>query len=218
MIDDLVHLVAQLELAGQASPSDALEDAERLGDGAEVVSADGAAPAPVASEESVATLGWHVIGSVFRERVSCPVCDHVYEADDDSVEIPACPECGTSDTWEAHQGPAFRRLVAEIDGCASLAALAAPGKCLYAQALSHDQAGVAWSHYRLRKAALERALTLGAAARQLVAQVERASSLALPRLGATLYRLQHAGTAPIAPREWRRIWEAYQVRKLARPA
>ncbi len=32
----------------------------------------------------------------------------------------------------------FRALVAEIDGCASLAALGAVGKRLYALALSHD--------------------------------------------------------------------------------
>jgi hypothetical protein len=218
VIDDLVHLVAQLELIGQASSSDALEDAERFGDGVELVSTDGVAPALAATDESVATLGWHTIGCVYSERVGCPGCGHVYEADDDAVEIPACPECGTPDTWEARQGPAFRQLIAEIDGCVSLAELAALGKRLYAQALSHDQAGVIWSRYRLRKSALERALTLGAPARALVARVERAGALALPRLGAQLYRLQHASATPIAPPEWRRIWQAYQARRLARPA
>lgn len=119
-----------------------------------------------------------------------------------------------ANTWEARQGAAFRALVAEIDCCASLAELAALGKRLYALALSHDQAGVAWSHYRLRKAALETAVALGAPARALVAQVERVPARALPRLGARLYRLQHGrAAAPITVVEWRGIWQAYRARK-----
>jgi hypothetical protein len=86
------------------------------------------------------------------------------------------------------------------------------GKRLYALALPHDQAGVAWSHYQLRKAALEAAITLGAAARALMARIEAAPERALPRLGAELYRTQRAGAA-ITPAEWRRVWGAYRARR-----
>jgi hypothetical protein len=132
---------------------------------------------------------------------------------DESAEIPECPECCTPNTWEARQGAGFRALVAEIDRCAALAELAGLGKRLYALALSHDQAGVAWSHYRLRKAALEAAITLGAAARALVGEIERAPARALPRLGAQLYQLRQGRGAAISAVEWRRIWQAYQARK-----
>jgi hypothetical protein len=125
----------------------------------------------------------------------------------------ACPACGTSDTWEARQGEAFRRLVAEIDGCPSLAELGTIGKRLYTLRLAHEQAGVVWTHYRLRKAALELAVPLGAAAHALLAEVEQATAAALPGLGTRLYRRQHSGAAQITPLEWRRIWQAYQARR-----
>jgi hypothetical protein len=79
------------------------------------------------------------------------------------------------------------------------------GKRLYALALPHDQAGVAWTHYHLRKAALEAAVTLGAAPHALVARIAAAPVRALPRLGAELYRIQRAGAA-ITPAEWQRVW------------
>ena len=189
----------------------------RLGDGAEAVSEDGyVARVPGQSDASGALLAWHALGAVHAETVECPGCGAVYAADDEAAEIPACPECSTPDNWEARQGAGFQALVAGIDGCASLAELAALGKRLYALALSHDQAGVAWSHYRLRKAALEAAVALGAPARALVAEVERAPAPALPRLGARLYRLQHRrAVAAVTAAEWGRIWQAYRARKAA---
>ena len=129
---------------------------------------------------------WHALGAVHSPVVECPVCNATYEADDDAAALPVCPACGVADTWEARQGPTFRQLVAEISGCASLAELAALGKRLYALGLSHDQAGVAWSHYRLRKLALDAAVALGAPALALVAEVEQAPARVLPRLGARL--------------------------------
>jgi len=142
--------------------------------------------------------------------------DPTHPLDDEAAALPVCPACGVADTWEARQGAGFRAHVAEIDGCASLAELAALGKRLYALALSHDQAGVAWSHYRLCKAALEAAVALGAPARALVAEVERAPAPALPRLGARLYRLQHRrAVAAVTAAEWGRIWQAYRARKAA---
>jgi hypothetical protein len=163
-------------------------------------------------------LGWHALGSVHPEEVECPVCGAVYEANDESAEIPQCPECGEADTWENRQGAGFRALVAEIDGCPSLAELATLGKRLYTRALSREQAGVAWSHYQLRKATLEAAIILGPTALALVGEVERAPVRALPALGARLYRLQHAGNAHVRAEEWRRVWQAYRTRRGPRAA
>jgi hypothetical protein len=219
LIGELVHLVARLALAEEVAEADALEDAERLGEAAESVASDGhLAQCHVQSDGGSALLAWHAVGSVQPECIECPACRAVYEADDGSAEIPACPACGVRDTWEARQGTAFATLVAEIDACASLASLGAIGKRLYGLALPHEQASVAWSHFQLRRAALEAAATLGAEARTLVAEVERASERELPRVGARLYRVQHAGVVAIGPAEWRRIWSAYGARRRARVA
>ncbi|MGH2608604.1 MAG: hypothetical protein ACRDHF_05890, partial [Tepidiformaceae bacterium] len=160
-----------------------------------------------------AWLGWHALGAVQPERVECPGCRAVYEVDDETTALPVCPACGVADTWEARQGAGFRELVAEIEGGASLAELAVVGKRLYRLALEHDQAGVAWSHYQLRKATLEAAIELGTPARALVARVERAPERELPRLGVRLYRLQRAAAAAITAGEWRRIWAVYHARR-----
>jgi hypothetical protein len=221
VIEDLVHLVAQLELAEAVPESDALEEAERLGDGADAVDGDGdggLAQLPGQSGAEGALLGWHALGSVQPEVVECPACRAVYEADDEAAALPVCPACGVSDTWEARQGAGFRALVAEIDGCPSLTELAVVGKRLYALALGPDQAGVAWAHYRLRQAALEAAIALGAPARALVARVEKVPERELPGLGARLYRLQHAGASSITTSEWRRIWGVYHARRPTRVA
>jgi hypothetical protein len=209
IVDDLVHPVAGLALVEQGPDTDALEDAECLGDGAEWVTEDGqVAQRGVQPEEDGAhrawqTVAWHALGTVQPERVACPVCRAVFEADDDTPEIPTCPECGTRDTWEARQGMRFRGLIGAIDHCPSLEELAALGKRLYVLQLSHDQAGVTWSHYHLRKQA-----------RVLLAEVEHASRPFLPRLGACLYRVQQTTAIPVSAPEWWRIWRAYQSRKL----
>jgi len=198
VIEDLVHLIARLALVEQVPESDALERADALGEGIERVDDTGRLTQPVGrlSEDAApSTMQWHALGTVHPERGTCPACGAVYEADDDAAELPVCSGCGTRDTWEAGQGGRFRGLVGAIDACLSLDELAALGKRLYALALTHDQAGVAWSHYRLRKAALEAAVTLGAVARALVARIAAAPDRALPRLGAELYRTQQAAAA-----------------------
>jgi hypothetical protein len=210
---DLIHLVAQLALTEQVDEADALAEAERLGDTAEAVATDGRLTEKLpAAEGDGALLGWHALGAVVAETIACAGCGARYQADDETAELPACPECGTPDTWESRQGAAFRALVGEIDGCAALTDLAQVGKRLYALGLPHDQAGVAWTHYQLRKAELEAAVVLGPAARALVARIEAAPARALPRLGAELYRTQRAGAA-ITPAEWRRVWGAYRARR-----
>lgn len=219
IVEDLVHLVARLALIEEVDAGDALEDAETLGDAAEAVTTDGrVTETPAAPDAGVASLGWHALGSIYPETVACGGCGTRYEADDEAAEIPTCPECGAPDTWENRQGAAFRALIAEIDGCPSLAELRRLGKRLYALALPHDQAGVAWTRYRIRRAALEAALTLGAAARGLVAELEGASDRELPRVGARLYRVQREGAAAITAPEWRRIWQAYAARRRSRVA
>jgi hypothetical protein len=219
IVEDLVHLVAQLALAEQVAEGDALEDAEPLGDAAEAVTTDGhVTETPAAPDAGVASLGWHALGSICPETVACGGCGTRYEADDEAADIPACPECGAPDTWESRQSAAFRALIAEIDGCPSLAELARLGKRLYGLALPHDQTGVAWTRYRLRRAALEAAVALGAEARALIAEVERASERELPRVGARLYRVQRVGAATITAPEWQRIWAAYGARRRSRAA
>ena len=72
---------------------------------------------------------------------------------------------------------------------------------------------MAWSHYHVRKTALEQVVTLRPPARALVARVERATSRSLPQLGGQLYRLQHAGAVSVSTTEWRRIWAVYRGRR-----
>lgn len=212
VVEDLVHLVARVALVEQVADTDALEEAECLGDWAEDIAEDERlAMLRVQGDGDGALIAWHAVGSVHAETAICPTCGARYEADDEAVELPRCPECGARDEWESRQGAGFRALVAEIDACPSLAALAAVGKRLYALRLAHDQAGVAWTHYQLRRAALEAAVTLGPEARALVARIESAPERALPRLGAELYRMQRRGAA-ITPAEWRRVWCAYRAR------
>jgi|GEM_PF-648150 len=218
VIGDLVHLVARLALVEQVAEPDALEDAECLGDSAERVSTDGQVAQPAGQSERAAQVAWHALGTVRPERVTCTVCRAVHEADDEASDLPRCPECGTRETWESRQGGRFRGVIGAIDHCPSLEELAALGKRLYTLELSHDQAGVAWSHYHLRKQTLEAAVTLRQPARVLLAEVEHASPSFLPRLGACLYRVQRTTAIPVSAAEWRRIWQAYQVRRLGRPA
>jgi hypothetical protein len=224
VVEDLVHLIASLALAEPVPDADALDHAERLGDRAEWVADDGrvAQSAVQSGGEPAHFLGWHALGSVQPDTVACTVCGAVYPSDDASADLPTCPRCGTRDTWEARQDPAFRALVQEIDGCSSLPELAALGKRLYRLRLSHDQAGVAWTHYQLRKTRLESELTLCPSALSLLAEVEEADSRSLPYLGARLYRLQHNGASVPGGRpsaaEWRRIWQAYRARRPLRPA
>src|SRR5207249_2152994 len=96
------------------------------------------------------------------------------------------------------------------------------GRRLYARRLPRAQAGVAWTHYHLRKARLEAAVPLGPVTRELLAGIEGAAPHALPRLGAALYRRQHApahaAAAAISAAEWRQLWAAYRARRPARPA
>jgi hypothetical protein len=212
IIEELVTLVARLALAEEVAATDTSEDAECVGDAVEGITLDGhLAALPLHAEPS--DVAWHIIGWVQAEELACAACGATYADDDEAADIPVCPECGTAATWESRQGPEFRALVDEIDGCASLAELAALGKRIYALELPRDQAGVAWTHYTLRKAALEARITLGAPARALIREVEHAAPERLPAVGARLYRLQRSGSSIVRTEEWRRIWHVYHARR-----
>ncbi len=95
----------------------------------------------------------------------------------------------------------------------SLDELGALGKRPYALALTHEQASVAWSHYQLRRTALERTVTLRPTARALLARVERAVPRSLGQLGGRLYQMQHTHAVSVSTTEWRCIWAAYRARR-----
>jgi hypothetical protein len=213
---ELAHLVAQLALAEAVPPTDALEEAVPAGDAVETLAtAGGAAQLAVQSEAPSTHFGWHALGTVQPCVVRCPACGAVGEDDADSPDLPVCLACGARDTWEVRQGPRFLALVGAIDGCPSLEVLGELGKRLYALGLPAEQARVAWSHYRLRKEALEAALPLGQPTQLLLGEIARAGRGFLPRFGGCLYRLQRAEVVSITPPEWRRVWGAYQARRQA---
>jgi hypothetical protein len=225
VLTELLAWAARLGALASGPDGDALDHAEPLGDVVEHVTETGElATRPsddpdAAMAPEPATLAWRVLGTIDPPWVRCPRCGTRYVADDDAPEPPACPRCGTPDTWEARQPAALRALLRAIDACPTRTALADLGRRLYAARLPRVQAGVAWTRYRIRKAALDVAAPLSAAASELPGTIERTDTWALPRLGAALYRRQHAAGAPgLTPAEWRRIWAAYRARRPARPA
>jgi hypothetical protein len=218
VVDELLALIARVEATEAVPDTDALDHAEALGDAVEALAADGQLSAPIPPPPGDATA-WHVVGTTTAEAIRCAGCGTRYAPDDETADLPTCPACGTRDTWEARQDPGYRALLQAIDACDSLRQLAALGQRLYAQRLPRAQAGVAWTHYQIRKARLEAGTPLGPAARQLLAEIEAADARALPRLGAALYRRQHAPAgAAISAAEWGRLWAAYRARRPARSA
>jgi hypothetical protein len=228
VLAELLAWAARLGALAPGPDGDALDHAESLGDDVERITETGELAAELsgtvdpdeAATPEPATLGWRVLGTIDPTRVRCPRCGARYaEGDDDAAELPTCPRCGTPDTWEARQPAAFRAWLRAIETCPSRAALSDLGRRLYAARLPRDQAGVAWTRYRIRQAALDAAVPLGAAARELLAEIAATPVTALPRLGAALYRRQHAAGAPgLSPAEWGRLWAAYRARRPARPA
>jgi len=223
VVAELCHWIARLEAAEPVPDVDALDHADRLGDGLDRLTSDGRLGLSDAEpEDEPSTTAWRVLGSLAPERLRCAACRTRYAADADAADLPRCPRCGTADTWEARQDPGFRAWLAAIASCRSRTELAALGHRLYAARLPRAQAGVAWTHYRLRQAALDAATPLGPAARGLLTEIESADLRALPRLGAALYRRQHApadgDAGAITGIEWRRLWQAYRARRPAQPA
>jgi hypothetical protein len=138
-------------------------------------------------------IGYHVAGDLF-------------EAED--------PER----SWEAEQPAGYRFLLERIARAAGQEALAAIARDIRALALTRDQARVAWTAWRIRRAHLEASLPLGSAARGILARIRRAHGAGrdLARLGTWLYRAQRAGSPRLAAHEWRAIWTAYRERRSRR--
>ncbi|MFQ5946432.1 MAG: hypothetical protein ACE5NC_09335 [Anaerolineae bacterium] len=221
VLHELYWLVVDLSRAEGASETDALTHAEPLNGRAEWVTTEGVLPLDAGAPEAEPAFtpeAWHRLGSIHPEVIRCAGCGWQYDADDEVANLPACPRCATADTWEARQDSDFRALIAEIDCCASLVDLASLGKRLYGLRLSRDPAGVAWSHYQIRKAKLDAALKPSWLATALFRDVNEADRHVLSRFGAWLYRRQRAKGSMLSAPEWRRIWQAYHARKVARPA
>jgi hypothetical protein len=146
-----------------------------------------------------------------------------YVADDDAADLPACPRCGTADTWEARQDPAFRQWLAAIDGCPSRAALAALGRQLYAGRSAARPGGGGVDPLPDPAGGARRGRSARAVGPHAARAIQATGPGALPRLGAVLYRQQRhargsAADAAITPAEWRRLWAAYRARRPAQPA
>jgi hypothetical protein len=157
VVDELLAWAARLGAVAPAPDADALDHAEPLGDDVEDVTDAGEPTAePVEASDPDAppapeppSLAWRVLGTIDPPRIRCPQCGARYAVDDDTADLPACPRCGTPDTWEARQPAAFRALLGAIEGCVSRPELAMLGRRLYAATLSRGQAGVAWTRYRI---------------------------------------------------------------------
>lgn len=117
--------------------------------------------------------------------------------------------------WVARQPHGFQELLTRIETCPSLPELADLGQQIYAMVLTHEQAGVAWTWYRLRKERLQRTVRLSPPAHQFMQQLQRLPHRALARFGAYLYQRQHNGLASLPSHEWAAIWLAYTTRKAA---
>jgi len=88
---------------------------------------------------------------------------------------------------------------------------------IYARPLTHDQAGVAWTWYRIRKARLAQTTRRLPRAWRLLRQLQRVPMQSLPRFGTHLYRLQHNGLASLPSHEWAALWEVYREQRATLP-
>lgn len=171
-----------------------------------------------------------VVGLAEVEESDDPVEDaepYRDDPDDADDELPAMPSIAyhvvgslfgddeEGPDWVARQPQWLRDLLSRIETCPSLSELATLGQTIYAMPLIHEQAGVAWTWYRLRKARLVLTTRLSPPAQKLMQQLRRVPEHALPRFGAHLYRLQHNGFASLPSYEWAVLWQAYRDRKAA---
>jgi hypothetical protein len=70
--------------------TDALTDAERLGDGVDDVDVTGRL-ALAEGRGGGELLAWNLVGAVQRETVACPGCGGSYVVDDEAAETLVCP-------------------------------------------------------------------------------------------------------------------------------
>jgi hypothetical protein len=117
--------------------------------------------------------------------------------------------------WDADQPDDYRTLLGRIARAATQEALTAIARDIRSLALTRDQAAVAWTAWRIRRAHLEASLPLASVARNILARIGSANGTGreLARLGTWLYRAQRTGSPKLAAHEWRAIWTAYRERR-----
>ncbi len=184
---ELRDLVVELDLL--EGGEDPVEEADELAaERHDVTETDDSEPeteAPVG-----AALGYHVVGALFER-----------EEDEES--------------WEAEQPECYQALLARIARIATEEALSAMAQDIRSLTLTRDQAGVAWTAWRIRRGHLESALPIGRTARGILARIGAAHGAGrdLAHLGTWLYRAQRTGSPRLAAHEWRAIWTAYRERR-----
>src|SRR5574341_121693 len=187
---ELRDLVVELDLVeGGEDPVD--EAAELPAEGTEVADTfDGESE----GDASVpGAIGYHVVGDLF-------------EAED------------SEESWEGKQPDGYRTLLDRIARAARQEALTAIACDIRSLSLTRDQAAVAWTAWRIRRAHLEASLPLGSVARGILARIGTVNGTGreLARLGTRLYRAQRSGSPRLATHEWRAIWTAYHERRSPR--
>jgi|GEM_PF-576146 len=107
----------------------------------------------------------------------------------------------------------FRKALAAMDACATLADLSAFGKSWFAhEHLKGELAGVFWTQYNIRKARLTPKVSPKAEA--IIQQIGRCKRpVELSKVGKQLYQEQQASRIP--PSTWSCIWAGYKARKEA---
>jgi hypothetical protein len=184
---ELRDLVVELDLV--EGGEDPVDEADELpAEGTEVADPDDGDSEGDTSAPGA--IGYHVVGELFG-------------AED------------AEESWEAEQSDGYRTLVARIARAARQEALAAIARNIRSLALTRDQAAVAWTAWRIRRAHLEASLPLGSVARGILARIGSANGTGreLARLGTWLYRAQRTGSVRLAAHEWRAIWTVYRERR-----
>jgi hypothetical protein len=141
---------------------------------------------------AVSTVGYHVVGSIF-------------EVEEDQ------------EPWEAGEPEWYQALLKRIMQAPTQETLSALAEEIRSTTLTRDQAGVAWTAWRIRRERVASCLPLGRTARGVLARIKAANGNGrdLGRLGSWLYRAQRRDALRLAPHEWRAIWSAYRSRRNA---
>ena len=167
-----------------------------------------------------ATLAWRVLGTLDPPRVRCPRCHTRYvdrrrragaarlSALRDARHVGSAATGGVPGVAGGDRGlPGARAAWRPRSPALRGAPAPGPGAASRGRATG---SGRPRSRRRCRSARVRA---------DLLARSKHADTWALPRMGAALYRRQHAAGAPgLTPAEWRRIWAAYRARRPARPA
>ena len=184
---ELRDLVVELDLVeGGEDPVDGAD--ELPAESTEVANADGGEADGATAVPGA--IGYHVVGDLFEAEDAEP-------------------------SWEEEQPEGYRALLERIVRTAGSEALAAMARNIRSLALTRDQAAVAWTAWRIRRAHLEASLPLASVARNILARIASTNGTRreLARLGTWLYRAQRTGSPKLAAHEWRAIWTAYRERR-----